>query len=164
MRVAADRLTAVAVVGQQLGLVAHSDLAHFDPDAERFGHFFNQFPEIYAPFGGIIKCSLGFIALVFHISYLHVKPQLFGNLSLGWTVSLRKMIYSGGSKDTRPIYIPGYGLSATSFSAGINYFLVWNFRYRKINVVIQKEPPEEPDENVTPQTNSGSGNNQKMEP
>ena len=92
------------------------------------------------------------------------RAQLLGNLSLGWTVCLRKMIYSGGSKDTRPIYIPGYGLSAKAFSAGINYFLVWNFRYRKINVVIKKEPPEEPDEDVTPQTNSGSGNNQKMEP
>lgn len=92
------------------------------------------------------------------------RAQLFGNLSLGWSLGLRKMIYSGGSKDTRPIYIPGYGLSANTFSAGINYFLVWNFRYRKINVIIKKEPPQEPDEDVTPQPNSGSGNNQKMEP
>jgi hypothetical protein len=74
------------------------------------------------------------------------------------------MIYKGGSKDTSPIYIPGYGLSAKSFSAGINYFIVWNFRYRKIIVIIKKQPPEEPEENETPQTNSGSGNNQKMEP
>jgi hypothetical protein len=92
------------------------------------------------------------------------RARLFGNVSIGWSLSLRKMIYSGGSKDTKPIYIPGYGLSAKSFSTGINYFIVWNFHYRKINVIIRKEPPEEPDENVAPPANSGSGDNQKMEP
>jgi hypothetical protein len=78
------------------------------------------------------------------------------------------MIYSGGSRNTKPIYIPGYGLSAKSFSTGINYFLIWNFRYKTIKVLINKEPPEEPEEDTTSpkntNTNSGSGNMQEMQP
>jgi hypothetical protein len=92
------------------------------------------------------------------------RAQLFSNFTIGWSISLRKMIYSGGSKDTRPIYIPGYGQSAKSFSFGINYFLIWNFRYKTIRVLIQKEPPEEPEETETPADNTGSGNMQNMEP
>jgi hypothetical protein len=104
--------------------------------------------------------------------FLEVNPgfraQLFGNLTLGWSVSLRKMIYSGGSKNTKPIYIPGYGLSAKSFSTGINYFLIWSFRYKTIKVLIQKEAPEAPEEDTTNPTdtnkNPGSGNMQEMQP
>ncbi|MGD0343013.1 MAG: DUF6048 family protein, partial [Bacteroidales bacterium] len=102
-------------------------------------------------FGHFLEASPGF------------RARLFGNLTLGWSVSLRKMIYAGGGKDARPIYIPGYGLSAKTYSTGINYYIVWNFRYKTIKVLIQKEPPEEPDENTTPSTNTGSKNAQKME-
>jgi hypothetical protein len=90
------------------------------------------------------------------------RAQLFGSFYIGWSISLRKMIFSGSSKDIRPIYIPGYGLAASSFSTGINYFLIWNFRYKTIKVLIKKEPPEEPDENAQPSTNTGSGNMQNM--
>jgi hypothetical protein len=98
------------------------------------------------------------------------RAQFFGNVTIGWSISLRKMIYSGGGKDIRPIYIPGYGLAASSFSAGINYYIIWNFRYKTIKVLIKKEQPEEPEEETTPSTNTntntntGSGNMQNPEP
>ena len=92
------------------------------------------------------------------------RASLFGNFTIGWSVSLRKMIYSGGANDIRPIYIPGYGMAAKSFSTGINYFLIWNFRYKIIHVVIKKEPPEEPEENATPSPNNSSGNTQTTLP
>jgi hypothetical protein len=92
------------------------------------------------------------------------RARFFGNLSLGWSISLRKMIYKGGNNDSSPIYIPGYGIAAKSFSFGINYYFVWNFRYKTIKVLIKKDLPEEPEENTTPPDNTGSGNNQVMEP
>ena len=106
------------------------------PSQSRWGHF--------------IEASPGF------------RARLFGNFSIGWSISLRKMIYTGGNKDIRPIYIPGYGLAASSFSTGLNYFLTWNFRYKTIKVLIMKEPPEEPDEDATPATNN-SVNTQNMQ-
>ena len=51
VRVAAHRLAAVAVVGQQLGLVAHADLAHFDAGAELAGQVLDEVAEIDAFFG-----------------------------------------------------------------------------------------------------------------
>jgi hypothetical protein len=82
--------------------------------------------------------------------YLEVAPgfraELFGNLSIGWTVSLRKQLFFKTKNDIRPIFIPGYGKGGKSVSQGINYFLVWNIAYKKIKVAIKKEPTEEPEE------------------
>jgi hypothetical protein len=95
------------------------------------------------------------------------RAQLFGSLYIGWSISLRKMIYSGSNKDIKPIYIPGYGLASSSISTGINYFLIWNFRYKTIKVLIKKEPPEEPEENAQPSnqpsTNPGAGKIKNMD-
>jgi hypothetical protein len=91
------------------------------------------------------------------------RSQLFGSFRIGWSVSMRKLIYAGGSKDTRPIYIPGYGLSSKSFTTAFNYFFIWNFRYKSIKVFIKKEAPEEPEDTDMQQNNNGSGNSQEMQ-
>jgi len=77
------------------------------------------------------------------------RAKMVGQFSLGWSVSIRKMIYTGVSKDTGPVYFPGFGSKSKSFSSGINYYLIWNFRYKTIRVLIPKEVPEETeDENI----------------
>ena len=80
--------------------------------------------------------------------YFEVSPgfraELFRNLSIGWSVNLRKLIYPGIKKDIRPIYFPGYGDAEKSVSAGIHYFITWNIPFRKIRVAVKQEEPEEP--------------------
>jgi hypothetical protein len=90
--------------------------------------------------------------------YLEMSPgfraELFNNFSIGWSISLRKLIYPGIKRDIRPIYFPGYGTAGESFSAGIGYFITWNIPFKKIRVAIKPEEPEEPlDEDMeTPET------------
>jgi len=75
-----------------------------------------------------------------------VRAEVFRNISIGWTISLRMLLYSGTGRDLRPIYFPGFGNSETRFNSGINYFIVWNIPYKKINVVTKIEVPEEPED------------------
>lgn len=75
-----------------------------------------------------------------------VRAEIFKNISIGWTVSMRMLLYTGTGKDLRPIYFPGYGNGNKNVTAGINYFLVWNIPFKKIKVIIQPEPPEETEE------------------
>jgi hypothetical protein len=77
------------------------------------------------------------------------RADIFRNLSIGWNVSLRMLLYAGSEKDIRPIYFPGYGNGAKTFTFGLNYFIVFNIPYKKINVIIPKEVPEETDETET---------------
>lgn len=82
--------------------------------------------------------------------YIEVAPgfraELFKNLSIGWSVSLRKQLFYKASGDIRPIFIPGYGNGEKGFSAGISYFIVWNFRFKEIIVPVKQEAPEETEE------------------
>jgi hypothetical protein len=77
-----------------------------------------------------------------------VRAEVLGNMSIGWTVSLRMLLYTGTGKDLRPIYFPGFGNGEKNFSTAIHYFIVWNFRYKRIRVIIKKEVPEETEEPV----------------
>ena len=36
-----------------------------------------------------------------------VRAEVFRNFSIGWTLSLRMLLYTGTGKDLRPIYFPG---------------------------------------------------------
>jgi hypothetical protein len=72
-----------------------------------------------------------------------VRAEIFKNFSMGWTVSLRMLVYSSANKDIKPIYVPGFGNSGKSLSTGLGYFLTWNFPYKKIQVIIRKEATEE---------------------
>jgi len=77
-----------------------------------------------------------------------VRAEVFRNFSMGWTISLRMLLHTGTGKDLRPIYFPGFGNGAKSFSTGLNYFIVWNIPFKKITVITKKEVPPEPDETV----------------
>ena len=74
------------------------------------------------------------------------KAELFNDFSIGWSISLRKLIYTGADKELRPIYYPGYGEGGRTLSYGLNYYISWNFTYKKIKVAIKPEPVEEPEE------------------
>lgn len=75
-----------------------------------------------------------------------VRAEMFKYFTIGWTVSLRMLVHAGGSKDLRPIYLPGFGDASKTISAGLSYFLVWNIPYKKITVIQKIEEPEEPEE------------------
>lgn len=76
-----------------------------------------------------------------------VRAEVFKNFSVGWSISIRKLLYTNTGKDLKPVYFPGYGDGSKSITAGMNYFLVWNIPYKRINAVMKKEaPPEETDD------------------
>ncbi len=81
-----------------------------------------------------------------------VRAEVLKNLSMGWTVNIRMLLYSGTGKDLRAIYFPGFGNGSKSFSTGLSYYIVWNIPYKKIKVITKPEPPEEDDEADTTTT------------
>jgi hypothetical protein len=93
--------------------------------------------------------------------FLEISPgfraELFSNFSIGWSVSLRKLIYSGTSKDLMPIYIPGYGNGAKTVTYALNYFISFSWSYKKIKVAVKKEEPEETEETEGNQNISTEG-------
>lgn len=86
--------------------------------------------------------------------FLEVTPglrtEIFKNFSIGWSVSLRLLLYNSSEKNTRPIYIPGFGRGDKSLSTGIGYFMVWSIPYKKIKYFVKPEAPEIPVEPATP--------------
>jgi hypothetical protein len=78
-----------------------------------------------------------------------VRAEIFKNFSMGWSVSLRMLLYTGTGKDLRPIYFPGFGNGGKTITTGLSYFLVWNIPYKKINVILKKEVPEETEDTGT---------------
>ena len=96
-----------------------------------------------------------------------VRAEIFRNFSMGWSVSLRALVYTGTGKDLKPVYFPGFGDGTKKVTAGLSYFIVWNIPYKKINAIIKKEVPEEPEEkrdanpNATNNNTSTSGSQQQ---
>lgn len=86
------------------------------------------------------------------------RAELFRNFSIGWLVSIRKMIYSGADKNLQPVYYPGYGTAGRTLSYGINYYISWNIPYKEIKVRIKPEPVEEPEEDEEEELPEDSGN------
>ena len=86
-----------------------------------------------------------------------VRAEIFRNFSMGWSISLRMLIYTGAGKDLRPVYFPGFGDGTKTISAGMSYFIVWNIPYKKIKVILKKEVKEEPEDNTN--TNNNGTNN-----
>jgi hypothetical protein len=78
-----------------------------------------------------------------------VRAEVFRNFSIGWTISLRMLIRTNMDEDLRPIYFPGFGNGAKTFSSGFSYFIVWNIPFKKIRVIIKKEAPEETEDTGT---------------
>lgn len=56
-----------------------------------------------------------------------LRTELFRNFSIGWTIRLRLLLYSGTGRDFKAISIPGYGNGVRSVSAGVNYYIIWSF-------------------------------------
>lgn len=111
--------------------------------------FISETPSFsFENYWGAASSSISPMTLWAH--YLEVSPgfraELFRNFSIGWSVSIRKMIWSGKGKDLKPIYFPGYGTGGKTFSTAINYFISWNIPYKKIKVPVKIDTPEEPDE------------------
>lgn len=76
-----------------------------------------------------------------------IRAEIMKNISLGWSVSLRKMISSGTEKEMQPVYLPGYGNATKPVSFALSYFIIWNIPHKIKRVVIH--PEEEPvEENV----------------
>jgi hypothetical protein len=68
-----------------------------------------------------------------------IRTEIFKNFSIGWSVSLRLLVYNSSVKDTRPIYIPGFGRGDKSISTGISYFMAWSIPYKKIKYIVKPE-------------------------
>jgi hypothetical protein len=85
-----------------------------------------------------------------------VRAEVFRNFSIGWTISLKMLLFTNANKDLKSIYFPGYGDATKRVSTGLSYFIVWNIPYKKITVITKKEPPEEPEDTGTT-GNTGTG-------
>jgi hypothetical protein len=86
--------------------------------------------------------------------FLEVTPglrsEIFKNFSIGWSLSLRMLLYTNAGKDVRPIYFPGFGKGGKTFSTGFSYYIVWSIPYKKIRYIVKPEVPETTEE--TPNT------------
>jgi hypothetical protein len=94
-----------------------------------------------------------------------VRAEVVKNLSIGWTVSLRKLIDPGTGRHLKPVYLPGYGNGSKSFSPSISYFVIWSIPFKNKRIIIQPEEEEEEDETNgnqnQNQNNMGSGNSRQ---
>ncbi len=76
VRVAADRLAAVAVVGQQLGLVADADLPHLDARLVLAGQVLDQLAEIDALLGQEVEDDPLAAEQVLDVHQFHLQMAL----------------------------------------------------------------------------------------
>jgi hypothetical protein len=87
-----------------------------------------------------------------------VRAEVVKNLSVGWTINLRKMIDPGTGRHLKPVYLPGYGNGSKSFSSSMSYFMIWSIPFKNKKVIIQpEEVEEETDVNQNP-NNTGTDN------
>lgn len=88
-----------------------------------------------------------------------VRAEVTKNLSVGWTVSLRKMIDPGTGKHLKPVYLPGYGNGSKSFSPGINYFIIWSIPFKNKRIIIQPEEVDDEETDVNQNQNQNQNQN-----
>ncbi len=81
MRIAADRLAAIAVIGEQLGLVADADLAHFDTGTIFASQVLDQFAKIDAFLGQKIEDDAFTAEEVLDVHQLHLQVALLDELA-----------------------------------------------------------------------------------
>jgi hypothetical protein len=87
-----------------------------------------------------------------------MRAEIFRNFSMGWSISLRMLLYVGNSDGVKPIYFPGFGNASKRFSSGFSYYIVWNIPYNKIRVITKKEEPEETEDTEETEGQEGPGN------
>jgi hypothetical protein len=88
-----------------------------------------------------------------------VRAEVVKNLSVGWTVSLRKMIDPGTGSHLKPVYLPGYGNGSKSFSPALNYFIIWSIPFKNKRIIIQPEEEEEEGTDVNQNQNQNQNQN-----
>ncbi len=118
--------------------------------------FNSEFPEFnYDNYWGSVSSSVAPKKSWGHFIEISpgVRAEVFRNISMGWTASLRMLLYTGAGKDTRPIYFPGYGNAVKSFNPGLSYFIVWNIPYKKIKVIMKQEEPDDTEDTEETQDN-----------
>jgi hypothetical protein len=87
-----------------------------------------------------------------------IRAEVFRNVTIGWTLSLRMLLYTGTGNDLRPLYSPGFGNGANRVTTGVSYFIMWNIPYKNKQVIIKKEEPDDTEDTGQPGTEqTGSG-------
>lgn len=72
-----------------------------------------------------------------------MRTEIFNNISIGWTIRFKLLLYTSTGRNIRPVYFPGFGNGVTSFTTGINYYVIWNITYKERMVKLRKkEVPE----------------------
>jgi hypothetical protein len=72
-----------------------------------------------------------------------IRTQILKNVSIGWNIRVRLLIYSGTGKDLKPVSIPGFGDGTKSFSPGINYYIIFSFPFKSVFAKPEVEKPAE---------------------
>jgi hypothetical protein len=92
----------------------------------------------------------GFIPSSIHVAHFvevdpGIRTEILKDISIGWNLRLRLMIYSGAKKDLKPVSVPGYGNGVSAFSPGINYYLIINIPYKSgyVKPEVEKAPEKE---------------------
>ncbi|NLV19171.1 MAG: hypothetical protein GXY51_06770 [Bacteroidetes bacterium] len=82
--------------------------------------------------------------------YIEISPgfraEIFRNISLGWSLSLKKLLFTSAPGDYKPAYFPGYGTTEKTVSFGIQYFITINFTHKKIKAIVKEKPVSAPEE------------------
>jgi hypothetical protein len=86
-----------------------------------------------------------------------VRAEIFNHFSIGWSISIRMLLYTGTGRDLRPVYFPGFGDGTKTLAAGMNYYIVWNIPYKKINAILKKPVPEDTEDTEDNSDKSNSG-------
>jgi hypothetical protein len=87
-----------------------------------------------------------------------VRAEIFRNVSIGWNVNARLLLYPGNAKDLRPLYFPGFGNGGKRVSTGVSYYISFNIPYKRINVITKPPQPQVSEEPVeTNRTGTGGG-------
>lgn len=123
------------------GIGIHYGLSNFNSEVTSFS------TENY---WGPVTSSVGSRKAWAHYAELTpgVRAEIMRNLSIGWSINIRMLIYSGQGKDLAPLYLPGFGNGSKRVSTGISYFLTWNIPYKRIKYIQMPPAPEEPEETV----------------
>jgi hypothetical protein len=98
--------------------------------------------------------ATGSIAQSVHLAHFveinpGIRTEIFRNVSIGWNIRLRLMVYSGTGKNLKPVSVPGFGNGTKTFSPGINYYLIFSFPYKSVFAKPEVEKPSEKDTGTT---------------
>jgi hypothetical protein len=88
-----------------------------------------------------------------------VRAEIFKHFSMGWSVNLRLLVHTSSGSDLKSVDIPGFGNGTKTLTGSLSYYLVWNIPFKKINAIMQKPAPEEPDEDTDTDKKDGTNNN-----